>query len=318
MTPGEYQRRMSSRLLLTTLWATLLLLAVEVLGGWANKSLTLLSESLHTLVDGFSTILSLMALNSPQRAMGREVWGHGRTEVAGTLMLCAFLGFTGVSLLLVALQQVFQALAGGETPFPVAIEPRVLQFTAAMVILNSALGVYSSYQARVLENLPLQLNTEHFLKDVWFSIVMLVVLLAVWQNQLWLDAVYAIALLLTLARSLWRVLNAQLPLLLRPTAIAPEAIAAIVGSVQGITHCMSIRSRGMVGRQVWVELRLAIHPEFWEARQTLGDHIEALLRQTYGPLRANIEYEPARTQQTRFADPQNPYDPPAQKGPGWG
>jgi cation diffusion facilitator family transporter len=308
---------MSSRLLLTTLWATLLLLAVEALGGWATQSLTLLSESLHTLIDGYSTILSLMALNSPQRQMGREVWGHGRTEVAGTLMLCAFLGFTGVSLLLVALRQVFQALTGSSDPFPVDIEPRVLQFTAAMVILNVALGVYSSYQARILESLPLQLNTEHFLKDAWFSIVMLIVLLAVWQNQLWLDAVFAIALLLTLARSLWRVLNAQLPLLLRPTAIAPEAIAAIIGSVQGVTRCMSIRSRGMVGRQVWVELRLAIHPEFWEARYTLGDHIEAMLRQTYGPLRADIEYEPTRTQQNLFADPQNPYDPPSSKGPGW-
>jgi cation diffusion facilitator family transporter len=316
MTPGEYQRRMSSRLLLTTLWATLLLLAVEVLGGWANKSLTLLSESLHTLVDGFSTILSLIALNSPQRQMGREVWGHGRTEVAGTLMLCAFLGFTGVSVLLVALQQVFQAMAGGDDSFLVNLEPRVLQFTAAMVILNVALGIYSSYQARILESLPLQLNTQHFLKDAWFSILMLMVLLAVWQNQLWLDAVCAIALLLTLPRSLWRVLKAQLPLLLRPTAIAPEAIAAIANSVQGVTRCMSIRSRGMVGRQVWVELRLAIHPEFWDARETLGDHIEAMLRQTYGPLRADIDFEPTRTQQILFADPQNPYDPPAPKGPG--
>ena len=185
-------------------------------------------------------------------------------------------------------------------PFLVNLEPRVLQFTAAMVILNVALGIYSSYQARILENLPLQLNTQHFLKDAWFSILMLMVLLAVWQNQLWLDAVFAIALLLTLPRSLWRVLKAQLPLLLRPTAIAPEAIAAIANSVQGVTRCMSIRSRGMVGRQVWVELRLAIHPEFWDARETLGDHIEAMLRQTYGPLRADINFEPTRTQQKPF------------------
>ena len=317
MNSGAYPRQMSYRLLLTALWATLLLLAVEAIGGWANQSLTLLSESLHTLVDGFSTVLSLIAVNSPQRQMGREVWGHGRSEVAGTLMLCAFLGFTGVSLLLIALRQVLAALTGTADSFPVEIEPRVLQFTATMVILNVALGIYSSFQARSLDSLPLQLNTEHFLKDAWLSIVMLVVLLAVWQNQHWLDAVFAIALLLTLSRSLWRVLNAQLPLLLRPTAIAPEAIAATVGSVQGVTRCMSIRSRGMVGRQVWVELRLAIHPEFWDYRRTVGDQIEALLRQTYGPLRARIHYEEARTQQNLFADPQNPYDPPSPKGPGW-
>jgi cation diffusion facilitator family transporter len=317
MNEGAYPRRMSSRLLLTTLWATLLLLAVEAIGGWANQSLTLLSESLHTLVDGFSTVLSLAAVTSPQRQMGREVWGHGRAEVAGTLMLCALLGFTGVSVLLVALQQVFNALTGVADPFPVAIDSRVLQFTATMVILNVALGIYSSYQARALDSLILKLNTEHYLKDAWLSVVMLVVLLAVWQNQRWLDAVFAIALLLTLARSLWRVLNAQLPLLLRPTAIAPEAIAPIASSVEGVTRCMRIRSRGMVGRQVWVELYIAIHPEFWDARQLIGERIDALLRQTYGPLRTDIYYESARTQQNLFADPQNPYDPPTQGGTGW-
>lgn len=317
MNEGAYQRRMSYRLLLTTLWATLLLLAVEAIGGWANQSLTLLSESLHTLVDGFSTVLSLVAVTSPQRQMGREVWGHGRAEVAGTLMLCAFLGFTGVSLLLIALRQVFDALTGMSDPFPVTIDSRVLQFTAIMVILNVAFGVYSSYQARTLDSLTLKLNTEHFLKDAWLSIVMLVVLLAVWKNQRWLDAVFAIALLLTLSRSLWQVLNAQLPLLLRPTAIAPEAIAPIVSSVEGVTRCRSIRSRGMVGRQVWIELYITIHPEMWDAAEAIGERIEALLRQKYGPLRTHIRFEAVRTQQDLFADPQNPYDPPTHKGSEW-
>jgi cation diffusion facilitator family transporter len=314
MNEGPYQRRISYRLLLTTLWATLLLLAVEGIGGWANQSLTLLADSLHTLIDGFSTVLSLVAVTSPQRQMGREVWGHGRAEVAGTLMLCAFLGFTGVSLLLIALRQLLNLILGVEDPFPVVIEPQVLKFTAAMVILNVALGIYTSYQARTLNNLPLKLNTQHFLSDAWLSIVMVVVLLAVWQNLHWLDPIFAIVLLLLVARSLWRVLNAQLPMLLRPTAIAPEAIAQIVSQVNGVTHCTRIRSRGMVGRQVWVELHLAIHPEFYEASELIGEQIEALLRDRYGPLRTRIWVEKTRTFQDLFIDPGNPYDPPMPKG----
>lgn len=73
MTEGDYQRRMSYRLLLATLWATLLLLAVEVIGGWATQSLTLLSESLHTLVNAFSTVLSLVAVTSPAANGARSV-----------------------------------------------------------------------------------------------------------------------------------------------------------------------------------------------------------------------------------------------------
>lgn len=75
MTEGDYQRRMSYRLLLATLWATLLLLAVEVIGGWATQSLTLLSESLHTLVNAFSTVLSLVAVTSPSGKWGAKCGG---------------------------------------------------------------------------------------------------------------------------------------------------------------------------------------------------------------------------------------------------
>lgn len=294
MNEGDYQRRISYRLLLTTLWATLLLLAVEAIGGWACQSLTLLAESLHTLVDGFSTVLSLVAVTSPQRQMGREVWGHGRSEVGGTLLLVAFLGFTGVSLLLVALRQVFQALTGVADPFLVVIDPPILRFTAAMVIINVALGIYSGYQARSIQSLTLKLNTQHFLADAWLSILMVGVLLAIWQNQRWLDPLFALVLLPLVARSLWRVLNEQLPMLIQPTAIAPEAIAHLVHQVDGVTRCTRIRSRGMVGRQVWIEIYLILHPECEDFAEAIGEQIEALLRQQYGPLRTQIWVEPVR------------------------
>ncbi len=302
MNEGAYQRRTSYRLLLATLWATLLLLAVEVIGGWATHSLTLLAESLHTLIDGFSTVLSLVAVTSPQRQMGREVWGHGRGEVAATLILCAFLGFTGISLVFIALRQLWAGINGAASPFPVTLDGHVLRLTALMVIVNIALGVYANYQARNLNSLTLRLNTQHFLADVWLSLVMVAVLMAIHYNQHWLDPVFALGLLSLVARSLWRVLNEQLPMLLRPTAIAPEAIAHLVSQVEGVTHCQRIRSRGMVGRQVWVELHLALHPEYMEMANAIGEQIEALLRRQYGPLRTQIWVEPTR-RQDHYWDP---------------
>jgi cation diffusion facilitator family transporter len=217
-------------------------------------------------------------------------------------VLCAFLGFTGVSLLLIALRQIVQAFSGVDNPFPVTIDPQVLRFTAIMVILNVAFGIYASYQARSLNSLALKLNTQHFLADAWLSILMVVVLLAIWQNQRWLDPTFALVLLPLVARSLWRVLNEQLPMLLRPTAIAPEAIAHLVSQIEGVTRCKSIRSRGMVGRQVWVELHLALHPEFMEAADAIGEQIEALLRKQYGPLRTQVYVESARTRQDAFLE----------------
>jgi cation diffusion facilitator family transporter len=300
MNESAHLRRTSYRLLLTTLWAVLLTLTVEASAGWVSQSLTLLAESLHTLVDGFSTLLSLIAIASPQRPLGREVWGHGRLEVGMTLMLTGFLGFTGVSLLWVALRQIYSVLSGSRTTLPVNIQPQVLQFTALMVIVTIALGVYSAYQARTLNSLSLRLNTQHFLQDAWLSLVMVGVLFAIRQNQEWLDPVFAIALLALLPRSLWCVLNDQLPMLLRPTAIAPEAIAHTALQVEGVTRCIRIRSRGMVGRQVWVELHLILHPDYIDAAEHIGEQIEAALRQRYGPLRTQIWIEERQPYSNQF------------------
>lgn len=288
MNEGATQRRISYRLLLTTLWATLLTLTVEATGGWASQSLVLLAESLHTLIDGFSTLLSLIAITSPHRFLGREVWGHGRLEVALTLLLSSFLGFTAVSLFLVALGQVYSVFFGQGRTFPVNLEAQILQFIAAMVILMLGLGLYSAQQGRTLNSLPLRLNTQHFLQDAWISLVMIAVLIGIWRGQHWLDAAFAILLILLLPRSLWRVLQTQLPMLLQPTAIAPEAISHIATQVEGVTRCIRIRSRGLVGRQVWIEIHLAVHPEFLGAADAIAEQVEAALRQHYGPLRTQI------------------------------
>lgn len=315
MNQGVSHRRISYRLLATTLWSTLLVLAVEASIGWASHSLTLLTESLHTLIDAFSTLLSLIAVASPQRPLARDVWGHGRAEVAATLMLAAFLGFTGTSLLIVALRQIFEALTGVANPFPAFIEPRLIQFTVAMIILMIALGIYVSYQARNLSSLSLRLNAKHFLSDAWLSLVTVAVLMAVWKGQRWLDPVFAIPLLALAVRSFWRVLNSQLPMLLLPTAIAPEAIAHIVQQVEGITRCTRIRSRGMVGRQVWIELHLAIHPEFINSAEVIGERAEAALRQQYGPLKTHIWVEQARPELDLS---HHPYDSPeGSQKPDW-
>ncbi|ASC71963.1 cation transporter [Halomicronema hongdechloris C2206] len=287
-------RRISYRLLVTILWANLLVLVIEVGAGWASQSLLLLADSLHTLIDSFSTLLSLVAIASPQRPLGREIWGHGRGEVAGTLILTAFLGFTGFSLVWVALRQLYQALQQGSQSFPVQIDLPVLQLMAVLVLLSLTLALYGSHHARSLHSLALGLTTQHSLQDGWLSLVMVAGLAAIWQQQAWVDPMLALVFTGLAVRSLWRVLNAQLPMLLRPTAIAPEAIAQTVAQVEGVTRCVRIRSRGMVGRQVWIQLHLAVHPEFIDMADQVEERAEAALRQRYGPLRTQIWIEPAQ------------------------
>ncbi len=288
---ARQQRQTCYRLLLMMLWANLVILTIEATAGWVSQSVCLLAESLHTLIDIFSTAISLTAVASPHRPLGREIWGHGRGEAGGAMILASILGFFGVSILVVAAGQFELAIQRVTSPFPVEVTVALMQLMAVMVAISLTLALLVSYQSRYLDSLTLKLTTQHVLEDGWLSIGMLLGLVGIWRGHTWLDPLIAIALLIFTLHSFWHVLDRQLPTLLRPTAIAPEAIAQVVTTVEGVTRCNRIRSRGMVGRQVWIELYLAVHPECLNMARTIGERVENALRQHYGPVNTQIWVE---------------------------
>jgi len=71
-------------------------------------------------------------------------------------------------------------------------------------------------------------------------------------------------------------------------AIASEALAQTIHQVEGITHCYSIQSRGVVGRQVFVEMRLILHPECVSMARTIAERVERVIRDRYGSAKVVI------------------------------
>lgn len=292
MNSRGHQRRISYRLLLSILWATLLLFAVELTAGWVSHSLCLIAESLHALVDVASTLFGLVAVASPQRTLGKEIWGHGRTEAAGALILSAILGFASISLTFLAVSQFGLQFLLDLGTFPAAIAPTLIVLVATMNGITLGLVAVAARQttrkSRPVVSLALKLNAQHILGDAWLTGVVLVGLVAITRGYPWVDPALTLLLVASLTGAMWQMLQSQLPMLLQPTAIAPEAIAQIACQVEGVTRCTRILSRGMVGRQVWIELHIALHPEFMVIAKNIGERIERSLRERYGPVRAQI------------------------------
>ncbi len=283
---------MSYRLLLMILWATLLVFAVELTAGWASQSLCLLAESLHTLIDVFSALLGLVAVASPRRTLGKEVWGYGRSEATGALLLTAVLGFAGFSIGAIASSQLIAAFwQNAASAFPIQITAPLMILTWVVNLLLLAAVLAASRQSQRMNSLALKLTSQHILTDVWITGLVLVCLVVIAQGYRWLDPALAILVVALSARSLWLVLHQQLPMLLKPMAIAPEAINKIACQVEGVTRCTRILSRGLVGRHVWIELHLALHPEFMVLSSSIGDRVKKSLRDHYGPVKTQIWLE---------------------------
>ncbi|UBF27437.1 cation diffusion facilitator family transporter [Kovacikia minuta CCNUW1] len=287
MTEAKGRRAASRQVLLASLWLTLLVLAVKVWISWATHSLSLISESLHTLIDGFSILLSLISVSSSLPS-GREGWGHSRLEAAISFLLVAFLGFACVGLLAVSLQQLESIFTTSNAVLPVKINPPLLQLLGVVMAISFCLASFERYQARVLDSIALRFNAKHLFQDSWLMIVVLAGLVGVWSGSTWLDPALAIVMVITAIASCCRVFAWQLPSLLRQIAIAPEALAQTIHQVEGITHCYAINSRGLVGRQVFVEMHLILHPECMGVARSIAERVEQVIRDRYGPAKVVI------------------------------
>lgn len=288
MTQGQTRYQASRLILFTTLWLTLFILSVKVSAAWATRSLSLMAESLHTLLTSFSTLLSLLMITAPDRPRGRLVYGHGKRETLITFLLIAFLGFTGLNLLIMSGQQLAAATKGQSLAFPVRSSLPLIQLLGVVVLTSLGLALVGIYQARVLKNPALRFSATQLLKDVGLTLLVLGGLLGVWRGLVWLDVVLAILLVLLVVASCWRIVNWQLPFLVQQTAIAPEVLAQIARQVGGVTHCYQIQSRGIVGRFVYIQMHLIVHPEFTEVTSWIVERIEGIIRERYGPVQVTF------------------------------
>jgi len=122
---------------------------------------------------------------------------------------------------------------------------------------------------------------------------LLVGLIGIWVwNIQWLDVALSFPVALMVLWSGWRVLRENLPWLVDEMAIAPEAIHGVVMQVPGVRNCHGIASRGVLGRQVFIEMHLIVDAYDVETAHQITEAVEKTLEARYSPVRTNIHIEP--------------------------
>ena len=285
--PEKNSHHSTYQVLFVSLWITLMVLVVKLWLGWATDSLSLLAESLHTLLDSLSTLLSLIVLSSKNKLGWQNVWSHGKREMIGLLVVVSFLGFSGFSLAIMAAHAL--EIASQES---VLLTAQAMQMLVAVIIVTFSLVIFKRHRSHVLASPLLRSNAQHTLRDLWLTVLVFLSLVGVHLGYGWLDPVLTILLVLMLIGSAWQLINWQLPFMVEQMAIAPEILAQMAKQVEGVSHCYRAKSRGLVGRHVFVELHLGVHPEFMGVARTIAQRIEAMIRTRYGPVKVAVYINP--------------------------
>lgn len=277
-------------LLLIALWLMVMLLAIKVWLGWASGSLSLMAGGLLTLLTSFSLLLSLLTLSPPHSAR-RDAFGHGRWESGLVFLLVGVMGFACCSLLSRAGQQLIGGRSDASIAAPIPLSISLIQLLGSATAIGLVIGIVGYYQARMLNQPTLKLSFRQSLIDASLMILILLGLIGSNLGLRWLDPVLAGVIVLIAVVNGWQVLNRQLPSLMQQVAIAPEALAAAVHQVEGILHCYAIQSRGLVGRLVYIEMRLILHPECMTVASTIVARVERVICQQFGPVKVVVHVE---------------------------
>ena len=135
---------------------------------------------------------------------------------------------------------------------------------------------------------------------------------------LWLDVILAFPVALLVFWSGWKVIKENLPWLVDEMANvlrtrfanAPEAIRDVTLQVPGVINCHDIASRGLLGRQVFIEMHLIVDAKDVETAHKITEEVESRLEERFSPVRVLIHVEPPdyQSDQVSFEPEIHPVD----------
>ncbi|TAF10458.1 MAG: cation transporter [Nostocales cyanobacterium] len=276
------------KVLIITLFLNLFVMGLKAFVGYSTGSLSLLADALHSVTDSANNVLGLIASRFSSPLPDREhPYGHNKFEAVGALGIAAFLGIACFEILQGAIERILKGSS------PVKISASELWLLLIVLGVNIFVAFYERGVGKRVGSSILIADATHTMSDVWVTISVLGGLIGIWWlNFQWLDVVLAFPVALLVFWSGWSVLKENLPWLVDRMAIAPETIHAIAVSVPGVINCHDIASRGVLGRQVFIEMHLIVDAPDVETAHHITEEVESQLEANFSPVRIIIHVEP--------------------------
>ncbi|HEV8661806.1 MAG TPA: cation diffusion facilitator family transporter [Candidatus Methylomirabilis sp.] len=241
----------------TVLWRVLLLnwlVAFAKVGyGVATGALSMTADGVHSLLDGASNLVGLVATGVARRPPdGTHPYGHRKFEALAAMAIAGLLLLAAYEVAKAAVSRLLWPAAPIVTPLSFGIR-------LAGMGVNVLVTRYETRRGRALKSQILLADALHTRVDVYASAAVLASLAAARLGYPAVDAVAALVLVGLILRATWGIAGQNLDSLADAARISPERIAALVQDIPGIRGCHKVRTRGLED-DVHVDLHIQVDP----------------------------------------------------------
>ncbi|MFW5968360.1 MAG: cation diffusion facilitator family transporter, partial [Persicimonas sp.] len=254
------------RVLWITLFLNLAVAAVKLGWGYSNDIVSLQADGFHSVFDGAANVIGLIAMGLAMKPPDPEhPYGHRKIEGAASLVigLMVTLGMIEVG------RGVWHAAENGTSP---TITPAAYGVVLASLLVSLGVSIYERRAGERLNSMILKADSAHTFTDSIAGLSVLVGMYLVEAGMPQGDILAALAVMLFIGMTAYRVLRDGIDVLVDTSYLEPEAVRDIVEQISEVESCHYVRSRGMPGH-VHVDLHLTLDPDM-----TLEEAGEILLR----------------------------------------
>lgn len=240
-----------------------ILFIAKLTTGLIVNSIALISDSIHSLSDMFSSIAVIWGFKMSSEPPDREhPFGHGRMELIATLIIALLLVVTGFEFLKLAFGRI-------RNPLPVVYHHGAVLVVITTIIIKEWLAIFSKKLHILIGSKTLMGEYFHHQTDVITSFMVLLALFSEKINFRQFDGIVGILVSIFVMYSGWRLLNEVISPLLGESASNKElsqikSIALSVKEVKGI-HDIILHKYGNVKI-------ISLHVELPEDFTFMGAH----------------------------------------------
>jgi len=279
------------RVLLTALAVNATLALVKFGVGWQVGSLSVLSDAVHSLLDGGASVIALIGITAAARPPdANHPYGHRKYEILATLIVAGLLFLSAWEILGAS---VGRLLHGAPAPEWSSVGIALLSLG---VVANLFLSRWERRAGLEVSSPLLLADAAHTRTDVFSSLLAIAAVAGSQFGLPWLDPLFAIGIVILLARAIYEILTEGIKVVSDATRLDPEQIRSVAEKVEGVRGAHAIRSHGMTN-DIHIDLHIQVEEQL-TTRQVyeIENQVTAALRKNFpGVTHVALRHEPRGT-----------------------
>jgi len=236
------------------LFANLGVALLKIIVGSSVKSASMTADGFHSLSDGTSNIIGLIAIFFASRPKDENhPYGHKKIEAIASLII-------GIMLLFIAVKIILTAFYNLQNPVELSINALSLIVMVVTLAINIFVSTYEYRVGKELNSQILMSDSIHTKSDIFISIGVLFTLLGVRLGlPSIVDPIVSLAVSGFIINSSYEVLKSSIGILIDRAAVDKSMIKELVFEFNEVKDVHNIRSRGSKN-DLHIDMHIMVEP----------------------------------------------------------